>query len=115
MRDHVASSGEGESPSVTARCRAADRGRPAGERSRRGSSQGTRDAAMDTRGESRGGMLRREVDFGPALALLSRRRVEVILGLGVLFRVVQYLAGRSYWMDESSLGGNITRERVVDV
>ena len=54
---------------------------------------------MDTRGESRGGLLRREVDFGPALAAISRRRIEVILGLGVLFRVVQYLANRpTGWM-----------------
>ena len=65
---------------------------------------------MDTRGESRGGLLRREVDFGPSLAAISRRRIEVILGLGVLFRVVQYLANRPYWMDEGSLAANITRE-----
>lgn len=70
---------------------------------------------MDTRGESRGGLLRREVHFGPALAAISRRRVEVILGLGVLFRVVQYLSDRSYWLDEGSLAANITRKRVGDV
>ena len=70
---------------------------------------------MDTRDESRGGLLRREVDFRPALAAISRRRSEVILGLGVLFRVVQYLANRPYWMDEASLEGNITRERLADV
>src|SRR4051812_3786422 len=70
---------------------------------------------MDTRDDSRGGLLRREVDFRPALAAISRRRSEVILGLGVLFRVVQYLANRPYWMDEASLEGNITRERLTDV
>ena len=71
--------------------------------------------AMDTRGESRGGLLRREVHFGPVLAAISRRRIEVILGLGVLFRVVQYLVNRSYWMDEVSLAANITRKHLVDV
>ncbi len=75
----------------------------------------TRDAAMDTPGESRRNLLRREVHIGPALAAISRRRVEVILGLGVLFRVVQYLANRSYWLDEGSLGANITRKRLGDV
>ena len=70
---------------------------------------------MDNRGESRGGLLRREVDFGPLLAAISRRRIEVIVGLGVLFRVVQYLANRPYWMDEGSLAANITREHLVDV
>ena len=64
---------------------------------------------------NRGDLLRREVDFGPALAAISRRRAEIILGFGVLFRVVQYLAARPYWMDEGSLEGNITRERLVDV
>ena len=70
---------------------------------------------MDTRGESRGGLLRGEVHFGPALAAISRRRIEVIVGLGVLFRVVQYLADRPYWMDEQSLAANITRDRLVEV
>lgn len=70
---------------------------------------------MDSRGESRGGLLRREVHFGPALAAISRRRIEVILGLGVLFRVVQYLANRPFWMDEGSLAANITRKRLVDL
>ena len=70
---------------------------------------------MDTRGESRGGLLQREVHFGPAIAAISRRRVEVILGFGVLFRVVQYLANRSLWMDEGSLAANITRKSLADL
>lgn len=70
---------------------------------------------MDTGGVARGGLLRQEVHFGPALSAISRRRIEVILGLGVLFRVVQYLANRSLWLDEGSLAANITREHLGDV
>jgi hypothetical protein len=48
-----------------------------------------------------------EVPIGPILSLVSRRRIEIIFGLGILFRVAQYLADRPLWMDEASLWTNI--------
>ncbi|WP_435021388.1 hypothetical protein TA3x_002348 [Tundrisphaera sp. TA3] len=45
---------------------------------------------------------------GPAVrAWLWRHRVAILLGLGALFRVAQYLAGRSLWLDEQSLRASV--------
>jgi hypothetical protein len=50
-------------------------------------------------------------EIAPARVLdwVVRRRIGLILGLGVLFRVAQYLADRPYWLDEASLAGNIAQ------
>ncbi|MCA1686187.1 MAG: hypothetical protein LC745_09460, partial [Planctomycetia bacterium] len=41
------------------------------------------------------------------LDALARRAGWVIVGLGILFRVAQYAADPSYWLDETSLAANI--------
>jgi len=52
---------------------------------------------------------RREIHLGPVFALAGRHKIGVILGLGAAFRIAQYLADRSLWLDEGSLRGNIAR------
>lgn len=54
-------------------------------------------------------LAQRKVRLGALLPLLWRWRIEIILGLGVLFRVAQYLADRPLWMDEGSIALNIER------
>jgi hypothetical protein len=44
----------------------------------------------------------------PGLSPRERRVCWVIVALGVLFRVADYLSNRSFWMDESSLAGSIS-------
>jgi hypothetical protein len=66
----------------------------------------------DDRGPGRGGGLRalahREIHVGPLIAALTGpRRLEALVALGVVLRVAQFLAGRSFWLDEGSLGDNI--------
>ncbi len=48
-----------------------------------------------------------EVPIKETVRSLSTRPVEVALAMGVLFRLVAYLADRSYWMDEGSIVGCI--------
>ncbi len=65
---------------------------------------------MDNGISRRGGLKAvagREVHFGPILALLSRRRIAIVLGLGVVVRVAQYLGNRRLWFDESGLERNL--------
>jgi hypothetical protein len=66
------------------------------------------------RGESRGdahpGWLGREVRLGPIVSRLTRRRTALVLALGVLLRVAQYLADRPPWLDEQSLAGVIEQK-----
>ncbi len=53
------------------------------------------------------GLMRREIRWSAIAALVARHPGGLLLGLGVALRVAQYLAGRSFWMDEMSLAGNI--------
>jgi hypothetical protein len=50
----------------------------------------------------------RPMHFGPAFAFLSRERIAVLISLGLIFRVAQWLADRQIWLDEGSLAGNIS-------
>lgn len=59
-----------------------------------------------------GGLLRlagRPIRLGGLLGWVGRHKVGVLLGLGVVFRVAQYLDDRPYWLDEHSLWANIAR------
>jgi hypothetical protein len=49
------------------------------------------------------------------LPWLLRFRVAIILALGVLFRVAQYLADRGLWLDEQSLALNINGKTLADL
>ena len=54
------------------------------------------------------------LDFKPILRFVHERPEAVILGIGVLLRVVVYLSNRSMWLDELSLSGNIVGKPVLD-
>jgi hypothetical protein len=47
---------------------------------------------------------------GPIASGLVRRRIALILALGVLVRVAQYLANRPLWLDEASLAANLSQK-----
>ncbi len=53
------------------------------------------------------GLMRRDIRWSAIASLVARHPGGLLLGLGVALRVAQYLAGRSFWMDEMSLAGNI--------
>jgi hypothetical protein len=53
-------------------------------------------------------------DFARLWRVLKQNPEAVVLGLGVFLRVIVYLDGRSFWMDESSLWGNLAGKRVFD-
>src|SRR5262245_21337611 len=55
-----------------------------------------------------------ETDWGPLRRLVRERPETVILGLGVLLRVVVYLANRTMWLDEMSLAGNLRDKPILD-
>jgi hypothetical protein len=48
----------------------------------------------------------------PLLAWFSVHRIAIILLLGVVFRVGQYLSERELWLDESSLAANVKAKSV---
>ena len=54
------------------------------------------------------------LDIKPIVRLVHERPEAVILGIGVLLRVVVYLSNRSMWLDEMSLTGNIVGKPVLD-
>ncbi len=70
---------------------------------------------MDDRERARPGVLRglarRQIDLGQSLAMLRRSQVCLIVGVGIVFRVAQYLADRPFWMDEHSLAANVVPGR----
>jgi hypothetical protein len=72
---------------------------------------------VNTRGGSRGGdllgLLRRDVRVGPVVARLARRRIALLLALGVIVRVAQYLANRPLWLDEASLAANLQQKPLM--
>ncbi len=47
------------------------------------------------------------VDYNAIPPWISKHRINVLIGIGIVLRVAQYLANRSYWLDESALAGNI--------
>ena len=47
------------------------------------------------------------------MSLLARHRIAIILALGVVFRVAQYLADRRPWLDETSLAANIEQKTFI--
>jgi uncharacterized membrane protein len=53
-------------------------------------------------------------DFARLWRILMAHPECVVLGLGVLLRLVVYLSGRSFWMDESSLWGNLAHKPILD-
>jgi hypothetical protein len=53
-------------------------------------------------------------DFKPIARLVHDRPEAVILGIGVLLRLIVYLSNRSMWLDELSLAGNIVGKPVLD-
>jgi hypothetical protein len=49
------------------------------------------------------------VRLGAIWAPVTRHRIAVILALGCLFRLAEYLVNRPFWMDEASLAENFRR------
>jgi hypothetical protein len=48
-----------------------------------------------------------EIPVEEIVAWVDRWKIALALGAGVFFRLVGYLSGRGYWMDEGSLAANI--------
>jgi hypothetical protein len=61
-----------------------------------------------------GSPLSRPIDLSPCWRWVVSHPAGVLLGLGVTLRIWVYLGNRSYWMDESSLLGNLHPERILD-
>ena len=55
-----------------------------------------------------------EIDIHPLWHALRDHPAGVVCWLGVLLRVVAYLWGRPYWMDEGTLLGNLEGMRVLE-
>jgi uncharacterized membrane protein len=55
-----------------------------------------------------------QLDLKPVGRFLRERPEDVILGIGVVLRVIVYLSNRSMWLDELSLKGNIVDKAVFD-
>jgi hypothetical protein len=63
------------------------------------------------------GILSREIDLAPLWRALRAMRDNpdwVLVGFGVFLRIVVYLNDRPYWMDESSLLGNLYESPIFD-
>ena len=63
------------------------------------------------------GILSREIDLAPLWRALRTMRDHpdwVVVGFGVFLRIMAYLYNRPYWMDESSLLGNLYESRIFD-
>jgi hypothetical protein len=63
------------------------------------------------------GILSREIDLTPLWRALHAMRDHpdwVVVGFGVFLRVLAYSFNRPYWMDESSLLGNLYESRIFD-
>jgi hypothetical protein len=54
------------------------------------------------------------VDFKPLVRFVRERPETVIVGLGILLRVVVYLFNRTMWLDEQSLMANIVGKSILD-
>ena len=53
-------------------------------------------------------------DFARLWIALKTHPEALVVGLGVFLRVIVYLSGRSFWMDEASLWGNLAGKRIFD-
>ncbi len=53
-------------------------------------------------------------DFARLWGALKNNPEAVVLGLGVFLRIIVYLSGRSFWMDEASLWGNLAGKPIFD-
>jgi hypothetical protein len=60
------------------------------------------------------GILSREVDLAPIWRAVRDHPEMVMLALGIFLRLVVYGHGRSYWLDEGSLAGNVVDKRPLD-
>jgi len=99
------------------------RGEPGfGSRSR-GSHPGLTDAAppglvKQSPGGDRSGLFSREIDLAPYYRSIRDAVVQFpsrfLVGLGIILRLWEYLQNRSYWLDESSLYGNIKGKGILD-
>jgi hypothetical protein len=49
------------------------------------------------------------------LGWISRWKIAILIGLGIAFRVVEYLHNRGYWLDEHSVADNIRKLTYVDM
>jgi hypothetical protein len=62
--------------------------------------------------------LSREIDFSPlkrwSRRCVEERPLETLFWLGAILRVVEYLGGRPYWMDEGSLRANLVGRPILD-
>ena len=54
------------------------------------------------------------IDVKPIARLVRERPETVILGLGILLRVVVYLSNRTMWLDEMSLAANVVGKPILD-
>jgi hypothetical protein len=57
---------------------------------------------------------RLDEDFARIWAVLKDHPEAVVLSVGALLRLLVYWDGRSFWMDESSLWGNLAGKRIFD-
>src|SRR5438105_3209652 len=48
-----------------------------------------------------------EIDLRPVWRVLRDRPEAVVLGVGVLLRLIVYLTNRTFWLDEMSLAGGL--------
>src|SRR5437762_11919874 len=55
-----------------------------------------------------------EIDWEPLRRLVRERPEALVLGVGVLLRIVVYLTNRTMWLDELSLAGNLVKQRILD-
>ncbi len=46
---------------------------------------------------------------------VKRNWMSLLLGLGILLRLIHYLEGRFYWLDEASLAGNIQYKKIAEL
>ncbi len=53
-------------------------------------------------------------DFARLWVVLKTNPDAVVVGLGVFLRVIVYLSGRPFWMDEGSLWGNLAGKPIFD-
>ncbi len=52
-------------------------------------------------------LLDREVDVKAFPAWVARHKMPILIALGIVFRVGEYLSNRTYWMDEMTLSSSI--------
>ena len=53
-------------------------------------------------------------DFKPLGRFVRERPEIVMIGIGIMIRVLVYLTNRTMWLDESSLKGNIVNRPILD-